>query len=274
LTESIRAVERALDILLCFTSERPKLSLTQIADIVGMNKSTVHRLLLTLEGKNFLHRESSTGLYKLGYRFVDMASIVINNVDIQRFAQPYLERLAEECGETVDLAILDGSEIIYLQVIESRQRVKLAAAVGQRLPVYCTASGKAFLAYLPDEEVQAILGEGMIRYTENTLITIAEIRKDIEQTRERGFAISQQELENFIHAIAAPILNAHRVPVAVIAIAGPSFRLPGERMLELGQLLCKTTDAIARDAGIVALTEIVSKTFIPGHIPQPISEVN
>lgn len=273
MSESIRAVERALDILLCFSSERSKLSLTQIAEIVGMNKSTVHRLLLTLEGKSFLHRESSTGLYELGYRFLDMASIVIKNVDIQGFAQPYLERLAEECGETVDLAILDGSQIIYLQVIESNQRVKLAAAVGQRLPVHCTASGKAFLAYLPQDEIHRILAGGLTRYTENTLTSIEEIKKDIEQTRSRGFSISEQEFENYIHAIAAPILNANQVPVAVIAVVGPSFRLPLERMLELGQMLLKTTEKIAHEAGLVALTEIVSKTSIPGRIPQSINEV-
>src|SRR5512136_2791587 len=113
-----------------------------------MNKSTVHRLLGTLESKHFIHRSKTTGLYHLSFRFVEMAALVLQDVDLQRWAQPYLERLVAECDETADLAVLDGAHVIYLQVVESPRPVKLAVAVGQRLPAFCTASGKAFLAYL------------------------------------------------------------------------------------------------------------------------------
>ena len=131
MSESVRAVERALDIFLCFCQDEPVLSLTQIAERVSMPKSTVHRLLATLESKRFINRDKATGMYHLGFRFIEMASLVLQDVNLQRWAQPYLQRLSAECGETVDLAILDGTHVIYLQVVESPQRVKLAAAVGQ-----------------------------------------------------------------------------------------------------------------------------------------------
>ena len=138
LSESVRAVDRALDILLCFSQEKPVLSLTEIADEVGISKSTVHRLLATLECKRFLLRESATGKYHLGFRFLEMASQAFEDVG-QHWALPYLHHLAEECGETVDLAVLDDDHVIYLQVVESNQRVKLAASSGAALTgfLYC-----------------------------------------------------------------------------------------------------------------------------------------
>src|SRR5512145_2022171 len=135
---SVRAVERALDILQCFGKDKHTLSLTQIAEQVGMHKSTIHRLLATLESKRFITRDKTTGMYQLGFRFIELASVMLKDLDVQRWAQPYLQHLSMESGETVDLAVLDGSDVIYLQVVESAQRVKIAAAVGERLPVHCT----------------------------------------------------------------------------------------------------------------------------------------
>ena len=264
MSQPVRAVERALDILLCFNHDELALSLTQIADRVGMNKSTVHRLLGTLESKHFIHRSKTTGLYHLSFRFVEMASLVFEDVDLRRWAQPYLQGLAAECGETVDLAVLDGAYVIYLQVVESPQRVKLAVAVGQRLPAFCTASGKAFLAYLPDEQVTKILSGGLTQYTENTPVSLADIYEGLRLTRERGFAISEQEYEKDINAVAAPILDADGSPVAVIAIAGPSYRLPRERMVMLGHSIRATTDVIAREMGLATLSAFVSNTVAAG----------
>ncbi len=258
MSESVRAVDRALDILLCFTQEKPVLSLTEIADEVGISKSTVHRLLATLESKRFLIRDSVTGRYHLGFRFLEMASQVLEDVD-QKWALPYLQNLTEECGETVDLAVLDDDHVIYLQVVESNQRVKLAATRGQRLPAFCTATGKAFLANLPEEKLQKILSSGLTRYTEKTLLVLEDLKMDLDQTRRRGFAISEQEYEKDINAVAAPILSADGYPIAAIAIAGPSFRLPRERMLALGQTIQKVIVSITREMGLAALSAMVPR---------------
>jgi IclR family KDG regulon transcriptional repressor len=258
LAESVRAVDRALDILLCFTQEKSVLSLTEIADEIGISKSTVHRILATLEYKRFLIRDSATGKYHLGFRYLEMASQVLADVD-QQWSLPYLQRLAEECGETVDLAVLDDDHVIYLQVIESNQRVKLAAAMGQRLPAFCTATGKAFLANLPEEQVQKILSSGLIRYTDNTHLVLADLRADLDETRRRGFAISEQEYEKDINAVAAPILAEDGYPIAAIAIAGPSYRLPHERMLALGKTIRSITVSIVREVGLTALSVMVPR---------------
>ena len=245
-----RTVERALDILLCFRPEEPGLTLTQIAERVEMHKSTVHRLLATLERKRFVQHDESNGTFHLGLRLVELGFAVLKSNDIHCQPVPYIHRLSAECRETVDLAILDGGQVVYLQVVESPQRMIFAAAPGQRLPVFCTATGKGFLAFLPNDQVEAILNQGTPKYTKYTKTARTAIYEELAVIRERGFAISQQEYEDGVNAVAAPILNATKYPIASMAIVGPAFRLPQARLEELGKSVRKTADAIARDLGL------------------------
>jgi IclR family KDG regulon transcriptional repressor len=262
LSQSVRSVDRALDILLCFTREEPVRSLTQIAESIHISKTTVHRLLTTLENKRFITRDKITGLYRLGFRFIEMASLVLQDVELHRWAYPYLQRLAAECNETVDLSILDGSHVIYLEVIESPKRVKLAAAVGQRLPAYYTASGKALLAYLPEEQVRKILEENRTENNDNDglQMSVKDMLDDLKVIADRGYAISEEEYEKDINAVAAPIFDADHHPIASIAIVGPSFRLTKDRLPALGKSLCEMTEDISKEVGLVALSAIVTRT--------------
>jgi IclR family transcriptional regulator, KDG regulon repressor len=260
--QSVRAVERAMEILSCFTRDNPALTLTEIAELVRISKSTVHRLLATLEGRRFITRDRSTGIYRLGFQFIEMASLV--DMDLQHWSLPYLQHLSTSCGETVDLAVLDGASMIYLQVIESQQRVKLAVAIGQRLPAYCTASGKAFLAFLPTEQVNTILRGEFLKYTERTPTSLAAVHEALRAARAQGFAISEQEYEQDINAVAAPILSQAQHPIAVVAVAGPSYRLTSDRMLDLGQTLRGVTEAIAREVGVAAITSTIIKKRASG----------
>jgi IclR family transcriptional regulator, KDG regulon repressor len=259
LSQSVRAVERALDILLCFTRKEPTRSLTQIAESVHMSKTTVHRLLTTLEIKRFITRDKATGLYRLGFRFIEMAALVLQDVELHRWAYPYLQRLSAEFSETIDLSILDGSHVIYLEVIESSQRVKLAAAVGQRLPAFFTASGKALLAYLPEDQVKKIIRDNLVESARNTSIS-PDMLADLRATAERGYAIAEQEYEEAINAVAAPIFDADNQPIASVAIVGPSFRLTKDRLPALGESLRKLTLEISNEIGLTALSAIITKT--------------
>lgn len=244
MSESIRAVERALDVLMCFTSQTPELSMTEISEMVEINKSTVHRLLATLEGKRFLERDRVTGLYRPGIRLVQMAFLTMEHNDLKRLASPFLHNLCDQFHENVNLSVLDVTDVIYLEVVESTQRVKLAAAPGQRLPAFCTASGKAILAFLPEDKVLDILALGMPKHTQNTFTTEEAFFEDISRTRENGYAISEQEFEDGINAIAAPICDH---PIASVSIAGPSYRLTRERMIEIGPALLTTVKKIAQE---------------------------
>ena len=246
--------------MLCFTPEEPVRSLTQIAESVHMSKTTVHRLLTTLETRRFISRDKDTGMYRLGFRIVEMASLVLKDMELRRWALPYLKGLSKEYGETVDLSVLDGSHVIYLEVIESPQRVKLAAAIGQRLPAYFTASGKAILAFTPEEQVRKTLAENFAEHKGEAGLTISRALKDLVKTAERGYAISEQEYEDQINAVAAPIFDDDRRPIASIAIVGPSFRLSRDRLPELGESIRKIADEISHDVGMTALSAGAAKT--------------
>jgi DNA-binding IclR family transcriptional regulator len=247
MTELIRAVDRALDILLCFTRQTPRLTMTQIAGQVGMNKSTVHRLLGTLEKKRFLQRDPATGVYQLGIRFLEMAHITLEHNDLRQVAAPFLHRLCDQHRETITLSVLDGSDVVYLDVVESPQRVKLAASTGQRLPAFATAAGKAILASLPDEAGRKVIERGMRQYTPQTIRSPEIFFERLYQDRKQGYSISEQEFEEGINAVAAPILDPNGRPVAAIAVAGPAYRLLRERMNETGPTILATAREIAQE---------------------------
>ena len=247
MTDSIRAVERALDVLLCFSKQTPDLSMTQIAEEVQMHKSTVHRLLLTLEKKRFVQRDPVTSLYRPGIRLLQLAYLTLEKNDLRQVAAPFMHRLLELHRETVDLSIFDGLDVVFLDVLESPQRIRLAAAAGQRLPAFCTASGKAFLAFMPDDAVKRILEHGMAKYTPFTPTSIQAVLDDLHTTRERGFSVSEQEYEDGINAVCAPILDSAGKPAGAIAVAGPAFRLTLEQMLEIGPSVMATAQDIARE---------------------------
>lgn len=250
MSQTTRAVERALDILLCFSRETPELTLAQISERVGMHKSTVHRLLATLEKKRFLERNPATGGYRLGINMLQMAYLTLEHNDLREMAGRYLRRLHERYRETVNLSILDGADVVYLDVLEGPQRVKIAVATGQRLPAFCTASGKAILAFSPPEVVHQVLDHGMPRYTPNTLQSVDSFLEEMKRSQERGFALSLQEFEEGINAIAVPLLNQDNQAIASVAVAGPSYRLTRDRMLEIGPEILATIREIPLEAQV------------------------
>jgi len=237
---------------MCFTSQTPELTMTQISGMIGINKSTVHRLLATLERKRFVERDATTGIYRPGLRLLQMAFLTLEHNDLRRLAAPFLHSLSEQHRENVNLTVLDNTDVIYVDVIESPQRVKLAAEKGQRLPAFCTASGKAILAFLPEDRLEHILKNGMPKYTPNTITALEAYYKDMKLTRERGYAISEQEFEEGINALAAPICSQ---PIASVSIAGPAYRLTRERMIEMAPDLMATVLKIAREVELAVNLE-------------------
>src|SRR5512139_3026079 len=143
--------------------------MTQIAEQIGIHKSTVHRLLATLENKRFIQRDPDTGIYRLGIRLLQMAYLTLEQNDLRRLAAPFMHRLCDLYEENIDLTVLDDTDVVFINILEGPRRVKLAAAIGQRLPAFATASGKAILGYLPEKMVRRIIDRGMPPLTLHTL---------------------------------------------------------------------------------------------------------
>ena len=240
-SNTIRAIERALDVLLCFTAETPTLTTTQISEKVGIHKSTIHRILATLEKKSFVRRDPETGIYRLGIRLLQMANLSLEDINIRHISLPYMRQLSEEFRENVDLAILDRDEVMFVDTFESTQPVRLAASPGQHLPAYHTASGKAILAFLPEEVVVQIFNKYNLE-TETTHNTkLQAFLDELEAIRKQGYAIDCEGLEPGVNAVAAPIFEIKNKPIASIAIAGPAYRLGCDLIHDIGKKLRKTT---------------------------------
>jgi IclR family acetate operon transcriptional repressor len=229
--------------------------MTQIAEQVGIHKSTAHRLLATLERKRFVHRDPESGIYRIGIRLLQMAYLTLEHNDLRSIATPYLIRLRDQCLETIHLAVLDDTDVVFVNIVESPARVKLAASLGQRLPAFATASGKAMFAFMNREKVQKILDRGMPRYTGNTPQSAEAIFSDLETIRKHGFAISDQEYEEEINAVAAPIFDFDMQPAASVAVAGPAYRLTRERMLEIGPVVVAAANEISSEFKLMALPQ-------------------
>lgn len=222
---TVRAVERALDILLCFT-EKSDLSLTEISSKVGLHKSTVHRLLASLEGKGFLRRDASTDRYRLGLRVWELSANVSQSDDMTILLLPEMERLRDALGETISLYVRDGKERVRVQAVQSSQAIRRVAPVGARLPLFVGASSKVLVAFA-EPAVQAQILDGLEWPSAAERDAFVQ---QLDEARRQGYATSVEEREPGAAALAAPIFNRSHQLVAALAVSGPSNRLTPEAM--------------------------------------------
>ncbi|OXM84957.1 IclR family transcriptional regulator [Paenibacillus rigui] len=229
---TVRAVERALDILLCFT-ESEDLSLTEISARVSLHKSTVHRLLASLEGKGFVLRDAASDKYRLGFRIWELSANLNHSDDPALILLPDMERLRDQLDETISLYVRDGMERVRVQAVQSNQAIRRVAPIGARLPLYVGASSKILVAFA-EPQVQETLMEGPA--WPPGLERSAFLQK-LDEAKTLGFATSVEEREPGAAAVAVPIFNrAHRL-VASLAVSGPSNRLTLEKMMEHAPVL-------------------------------------
>ncbi|GED69100.1 IclR family transcriptional regulator [Brevibacillus reuszeri] len=222
---NVRAVERALDILLCFT-DSTDLGLSEISSRLSLHKSTVHRLLATLENKGFLIRDIETEKYRLGFRIWELSANLTHNDDPATLLLPEMERLRDLVEETISLYVRDGSERIRIQAVQSRQPIRRVAPIGARMPLAVGASSKVLVAYAEPYFLQELLND-----PDWPDFVIKEVyAEQLVQIKQQGFATSVEERELGTAAVAAPIFNRNGQLVASIAASGPSNRLTPEKM--------------------------------------------
>ena len=246
---NVRAVERALQILKSFDDRHTERGVSEIAEVVGLHKATTHRILATLMNYGFIERSPDGLKYRLGLELVDLGFKVTRRMDLRREALPYLKSLASEINEAVDLSIWDQQLVLYIEMIQSNHALTVAAAVGQHLPAYCTASGKLFLANLPDEELSAYLQKPLQSFTANTVVDTLLIKNMLQHVKQEGVATDNEEFELGVRAVAAPVFNHQNRVIAAVSIPGPASRLTPDRIKELIPALVKTTNEISSRVG-------------------------
>jgi len=242
---NVRAVERALGILSAFDSDHVDWGISEIAQSTGLHKATAHRLMMTLLNGGFLDRADDGERFRLGLRVVELGLGALRRLDVRRVAFPYMEQLVERFQETCDLGIFDRGWVLYVEVVHSQHSLTIAARIGRRLPAYCTASGRVFLAFLPPEVVEPILHGPLIPCTGQTITSLARLREELEVTRQRGYALDDEEFEAGIRAVSAPVRDTSGNVIAALSIPGPVNRMPPERLPEITEALLEATNAIS-----------------------------
>jgi DNA-binding IclR family transcriptional regulator len=227
---TVRAVERALDILLCFT-DSSDLSLTEISSRVQLHKSTVHRLLASLEGKGFLLRDAATEKYRLGFRLWELSANLSQSDDPGLILLPELERLRDQLGETISLYVRDGYERVRIQAVQSNHAIRRVAPVGARMPLHVGASSKVLVAFAEPAVQETLLASA----DWPTGLEREAYLQQLSDTRRLGYATSVEEREPGAAAVSAPILTRGGRLVAALAVSGPANRLTLEVMQEQAQ---------------------------------------
>ena len=243
---SIRAVQRVCDLLDLLQQEPDGTSLIRAAEVTRLPKSSAFRYLATLEERRYVERDDETGAYRLGLALLPMQT---RQLDVlTRRARPYLERLQLEFGETANLGLLDGTDIVYLAIVESPHAMRLAARPGDRDRLHSTALGKAIAATLPPDRVRGLLKiAGMPRRTENTITTQREFFAALEDVRKAGYALDDEENEPGARCIATT-LPGGSLPLA-LSVSGPSARLKPRLVPAVASRLVDAAAELAEELG-------------------------
>ncbi len=249
-----QSLERGLAILGCFTPSRPVLGIADIADDLGMSRSTTHRYVITLVALGYLEQGASRK-YRLGLRVTDLGMSALNSTGLREHAHPYLEELRQRTSYTVSLGVLDATDVLYVDRVRSYRRgqgtVDLNLHPGSRLPAYCTAMGKLLLANLPESEQRELIASmKLTKRGPNTITSKKGLREELDEIQAAGFAVNDQELAADLFSIAAPVRNEAREVVAAVNLTAHSSMISLEEMVDaLGPHLVSTADRISARLG-------------------------
>ncbi|MEJ2011323.1 MAG: IclR family transcriptional regulator [Anaerolineales bacterium] len=229
--QGLETVRRAIALLRCFSSEELELGVTELSRRLGVHKSTVSRLLGTLERERLIHRNDENGRYRLGVGLIELAGLAALSLDMRRIAQPHLNELSKQTQETVTLAVPEGQDMVCIDlVLPTGRRIASSGWVGRRAPWHATSTGKVFAAHADAGEMDLLLAKPLEPCTEQTLTEPGGLRAAFEAIRTLGYATEYEELELGMNAAAAPVCDHTGQVIAAVGVAGPSYRLTRDKI--------------------------------------------
>jgi DNA-binding IclR family transcriptional regulator len=244
----LSSVATAISLLKCFSETEVEIGVSGLARKLGVAKSTVHRLAVTLVSEGMLEQNAENGKYRLGIALFGLGALVRRRMNLSSEARQDLFALREATKETVQLAVLDETEIMYVYNLESTQAIRVNSDIGVRKPAFCTASGRAILAFQP-ERVAVVVAHGLKPRAPKTNTDASALERLLDDVRDRGYATEDEECEAGMRAVAAPVRNETGAVVGSVSIAGPVQRLTKETMARFAPLVIKTADAISSRLG-------------------------
>ena len=247
--ERLSSVATAIRLLKAFSEDEVDIGISDLARRMAIAKSTAHRLAVTLVSEGMLEQDSGTGKYRLGVALFRLGALVRRRMEVSNEARPFLYDLREKINESVHLAILDGSEIMYVYNLESTHAIRMRSDLGVRKPAHCTAEGQAILAFQPQEVIDAVIAAGLVPRTPRTITAPDKFLKALATVRQRGCAVENEESELGMVCIAAPIRDDTGAVVAAVGIAGPETRLSKRAVTTIAPHVITAADLVSARLG-------------------------
>ncbi|MCR4431294.1 MAG: IclR family transcriptional regulator [Tepidanaerobacteraceae bacterium] len=228
--DTVQSIERALKILEEMAEEREGLGVTEISRRLALHKSTVHRLLSTLMIFGYVEKDHYTEKYRLGMKLLYLGGAILERMDLRREAHELLKQLSKEVNETVHLVVPDGRSVIYVDKIDSSRTIRMYSQIGRRAPMHASAVGKVILAFYPEDFAREIVDEGLEKYTPKTITDPGELMEHLKTVRARGFAVDDEENEEGIRCIGAPIFDYSGKVVGALSISGSTVTVTPDKL--------------------------------------------
>lgn len=245
-----QAVLRAMSLLKAFDDERREWGLAELAQEVGLNKTTAYRLLTALESEGMVARRPSAETYVLGPEIVVLGGRALRSNDLRSLARPELERMADASGETATLEIMSGDDaVLIIDEVIGSHLVGSSQSLGTRWPMFATSTGIAMLAHLPEARVDVVLKRPLPALTPKTITDPAVLRQELVHIRQRGYSFVQEWLEEGLIVVGAPLFNHDGQVIAAISLGAPANRFPPNRAPEMGRLVKETAVTISTKLG-------------------------
>ncbi|TMH35541.1 MAG: winged helix-turn-helix transcriptional regulator [Betaproteobacteria bacterium] len=246
----VQSLTRGLSILEALAKAESGLTLTDLAHRVQLAPSTTHRLLATLVRMGYVYHDGDLSLWYVGLQAFAVGSTFLANRDFVAQSHSYMRRLMEQAGETANLAILDGTEAVFIAQVQCHETMRTLVKLGSRVPLHASGVGKAIFAALPDEQIGAILKVvGLPRITDNTIVAPETMWAALRVIRQRGYSFDDEEHERATRCVAASVYDEHAEPLGAISLAGPVPRLSDERIRQLGPVVAHTAEELTRKLG-------------------------
>lgn len=246
----IQAIDRAVMVLNCYDFERKELGVRDISALTGLHKATAHRILVALEHNGFIEQDPHTGSYHLGLELFRLGQLAVGRLEVSEIAHPHLAELTDQVKETSHLAVLEGTEVLYLDKVEGLRALRMRSRTGRRNPAYCTSLGKAMLACLDDDHVRTLLATTeFVAFTVHTLQSIDDLIENLRVVRRRGYALDDEESELGLICVGAAVRDHMGAMVGAISVSAPKARLRPAAVSKVAEQVKQTAESISARLG-------------------------
>lgn len=249
-SQTVQSLVRALHIMTILGEADGPMSLTELARAADLSPSTAHRLLTTLQQERYVRFDGATRSWYVGVQAFISGSGFLKTRNVVDLARPRMRQLMDQASETVNLAIIENHEVVYLAQVECHQMMRALAPPGSRLPLHCSAAGKALLARMAPQYVRNLMEQrGLPRFTAATLTTLEALEADLEQVRTRAYAVDNEEHAIGLRCVAATIYDERGQPIGALSVSGPKARVTDDRVASLGGLVRQAAAAVTNELG-------------------------